>query len=144
MKNLWTQFKHTMTTYDIELVEVMSGIAALAWGLWLLIPPLDSFASSPTYNTMAMIAPEWLWGLAMSFFGSFQVQAAISHTLRSRKIAAITSSVMWLFITTMLAIGNLASTATVIYGVFTVFTVWSYLRISQRVEIRSKYQNDHV
>ena len=128
-----------MVRYDIELVELMSGFAALAWGLWLLNPATDSFLSTPTFDTMKVLAPEEVWGVVMVIVGFFQVYGVVSHRLSVRKHSSIALSIMWLFITAVFAHSNLASTAVVIYAVFTAFTVWSYLRLSQRVEITSKY-----
>lgn len=139
MSNFIKKLKHAMVTYEIEMVEIMSGIAALCWGLWLANPTLNSFTSSDTFDTMAMIAPEAIWGSAMILVGFFQVESVLSHQIPRRKVTSFLLSIMWLFITILFGVANLASTAVVIYGTFAGFTIWSYLRLSQRVEIKSKF-----
>lgn len=139
MKYLPRKIVKAMITYEIELVEIMSGIAAFSWGLWLINPAFNSFASTKTFDTMAMLAPEWMWGIAMMLIGFFQVESVLSHRLSRRKTTSIILSTMWIFITALFAYANVASTATVIYGTFAFFTIWSYLRLSQRVEIVSKF-----
>lgn len=136
------KLKDVLVTYDIELVEVMSGFAALTWGLWLLNPIADTFVSSRTFSTMALIAPEELWGIAMVIVGFLQVYSVVVHKLNLRKQSSIVLSIMWLFITAVFAHANHVNTAVAIYGVFTAFTTWSYLRLSQRVEIKSKFNRD--
>lgn len=139
MPNVYQKLKHVLITYEIELVEIMSGFAALCWGIWLINPLLNTFITSDTFDTMAMIAPEWLWGLSMVTIGFAQVESVISHKLARRKISSLILSVMWMFITTIFLYSNIASTAGIIYGTFAFFTAWSYLRLSQRVEIKSKF-----
>lgn len=131
--------KKALITYDIELVEIMSGIAAVAWGFWLLNPAFNTFDGSLGYVAMASIAPEYVWSVIMLFVGVMQVYAVVAHKLSYRKRASLALSMMWVFITTMIAISHLASTGVAIYGVFSCFTIWSYLRLSQRVEITSKF-----
>jgi hypothetical protein len=139
MIQIHKKLRHALITYEIELVEIMSGIAALSWGIWLLIPSLDSFQSGRTFEAMAMVAPEWLWGTSMMGVGFFAIQSVLAHNIRLRKMTSLTLSIMWMFITAIFAYSNLASTAAVTYGVFTFFTAWSYLRLSQRVELTSKF-----
>lgn len=141
MKYFIKQLKKALITYEIEMVEIMSGVAAVSWGLWLFNPVVDSFTSTPTFNTMAMLAPEMVWGTAMMIVGFFQIESVISHNLARRKVTSMALSVMWIFITALFAIANIASTAVVIYATFAGFTIWSYLRLSQRVEIKSKFSH---
>lgn len=139
MQTMYGQLKHALITYEIELVEIMSGFAALCWGIWLVNPAFNTFATSTTFDNMAMLAPEWLWGMCMLAIGIAQVESVISHTLKRRKMSSLILSIMWMFITTIFLYSNIASTAGVIYGTFAFFTAWSYLRLSQRVEIKSKF-----
>lgn len=139
MKNVYAKLKHALVTYEIELVEIMSGIAAVSWGVWLINPALDTFITSYTFYTMAAVAPEWLWGTCMIVIGVAQVESVISHKLVRRKVSSLMLSIMWMFISAVFLYANVASTAGVIYSVFAFFTAWSYLRLSQRVEIRSRF-----
>ena len=141
MKTIMQKIKKTLITYDIELVEVMSGVAGIAWGAWLLIPMLNTFDLIQSYMAMNMIASEEVWGVAMVWLGFYQVYAVVSHRLAARKRSSLAASLVWLFITSMIAISNLASTGVAVYAVFTFFTMWSYLRLSQRVEITSKFSH---
>lgn len=128
-----------LTTYEIELVEFMSGFAALMWGLWLLNPALQTFSMSASFSSMAMLASENVWGFGMIMIGAAQIEAIISYDLDRRKHSSLILSTLWIFITAMLAHANVASTGVAIYGTFAAFTTWSYLRLSQRVEIISKF-----
>lgn len=139
MQIAYQKLKHALISYEIELVEIMSGIAAVCWGLWLINPLFVTFDSSQTFYAMAMLAPEWMWGWAMLVIGFFQVESVITHSLSRRKKTSLILSIMWIFITAIFAYANVRSTAIAIYGTFAFFTVWSYLRLSQRVEITSKF-----
>lgn len=139
MKSMYHKLIKSLITYEVEMVEIMSGVASFLWGIWLLNPVFDSFYSTPTFDTMAQIAPEWVWGAVMCIIGFAQIESTVLHRLNARKVTSITLATMWIFITTLFAYSNIASTATVIYATFAGFTIWSYLRLSQRVEIKSKF-----
>lgn len=131
--------KKAMTTYEIELVEIMSGVAAICWGLWLINPHFATFVGSKGYAAMAVVAPESAWAVLMLVVGYVQVWSVVAHKMKWRKKSSLTLGLLWLFIATMIGISRLASTGVAIYGVFAFFTLWSYLRLSQRVEITSKF-----
>lgn len=141
MKTFTKRFKDALITYEIELVEIMSGIAAIAWGVWLINPTLHTFQSSDTFATMRLIAPEWIWGVVMILVGFLQVESVLSHKISRRKHTSFMLAVMWIFITALFAHANIASTGIAIYGVFATATVWGYLRLSQRVELTSRFSD---
>ena len=135
-KKTWLE---TLTTYDIELVEIMSGVAGVAWGIWLLNPHFKTFHGSHGYVAMSSIAPEGYWGGLMLVVGILLLMGVVTHNIAMRKKTSLFLGILWLFIATMIGISNIKSTGVPIYGVFAGFTLWSYLRLSQRVEIKSKF-----
>jgi len=83
-------------------LEVTTGLAVLGFGAILLLP-LNSFARFPSYNYMAGIANENVWGAVFVLSGMIQVIGALSH----RSALTILGATMILFLRTF----TLASSA---------------------------------
>ena len=113
-----------------RIVEIILGMAALTWGIWLMLP-FSIFQSSPTFAVMAEIAPEWVWGLLMAGAG---LQAIVgiwrnSYTMRRWSLAVMAA--LWLAAWTTFLLANWRSTTTVHYIWWFVFCAYSYMRVSR-------------
>ena len=69
-----------------HLLEFGVHTIALLWGMWVLLP-MWSF-TAPPFDAMEVMAPEWLWGLAVMFIGGFGLWA-LSRERRMLNIAAL-------------------------------------------------------
>jgi len=117
-----------IVTADPTPIELLSAIMAFGWGI-LLALPANTFATSPTYNAMSSLAPERVWAIAMLAIGLLQAAATLHGKVKARKPLAFFATLTWAFIAVMMISANAVSTAGVAYGVVTLLSLWSYLRM---------------
>lgn len=116
---------------EIEFAEVLSAFALVLWGFWLWNPVWETFASSKSFDGMASIASEEMWGGVMLLLGIFQTIAFVREHARMR-VAACTGGVfIWATITTMFADANIASTGVPAYTLFTLSNGWALIRLAR-------------
>ena len=66
---------------------MQNGLSGLLTGTWLLLP-INTFASTPSYQLLADIAPEWVWGLLFLIFGITQLTSVSLDQVRMRRISS--------------------------------------------------------
>jgi hypothetical protein len=115
---------------DFEFAELHSALAMLGWGLWVLNPFWDTFGSSISFRVMAAVAAEVAWGCGMTGLGIAQLVVLLMRSRTGRRVAAGIASITWLCISILLMLGNITSTASVIYPLLACSAGWSYLRLS--------------
>lgn len=112
-------------------IEGYISCTAILWGLWLVNPYWDTFATTSLYVPMQHIAPEIVWGsIAIIAGGLVLVMLLQGHQLRLMLAMGILSFV-WTFIAATFITANIASTATPMYGTpafFSAIIVIRYLK----------------
>ena len=68
-------------------IEIQNGLSGLLTGTWLLLH-VNTFASTPSYQLLADIAPEWVWGLLFLIFGITQLTSVSLDQVRMRRISS--------------------------------------------------------
>lgn len=116
---------------EIEFAEVQSALALILWGFWLWNPYWQTFASSKSFDAMAYIAPETIWGAAVLVSGTIQIAAFVGEHKRVRIAACVGGIFLWATITFMFAQANIASTGTPAYALFTLNNLWALLRLAR-------------
>jgi hypothetical protein len=120
----------------VELLELWTATLATLWGVWLIVPWTQTFASSPGYSVMAELAPEWVWGLTAITAGIVQGSSLVVGHCRIRRTAALALIALWAFVGSALITANWRALSTVTYPLFAVASVLVYLRIP-RENLRS-------
>ncbi len=115
---------------DFEFAELLSGLTAALWGLWLLLP-WDTFEPSPGFSVMRVLAPEWGWGLVMTFIGISQLYALLIDERRPRLNFSLMASAAWVFIATAVGWANPTGTGVIIFSMFALSAFWAFLRIGR-------------
>ena len=128
LRKLLLNIKHIVVSADPTTTELFTGMLAVSWGL-LLILPIDTFGSTKNYTTMEVLAPEMVWAALMFAVGLIQVAAVIYGKVKARKIPAMMSTMLWIFITFMFVSANPASASIAAYAVVSLFSIWTYLRL---------------
>lgn len=108
----WDAFYHLRP----RILELGGAAWAIVWGCWVGNPWWNVFPSSPTFRVMGLIAPEWLWGIAVAATGMGQLVALYNVSLRWRYRISVTGFQLWTFVTLMFLLGNFSTTAVVTYG----------------------------
>lgn len=114
--------------YNFEFAELLSGFAAALWGFWLLTP-LNTYGSSPSWRTLAGIAPEWLTGLVVCALGLAQLVALLADLHATRKHVSFAMSLIWTFVAIQFGIANFNTPGWLIYGCLALSAAWAFLRI---------------
>lgn len=105
------------------------GIVTSLWGVWLLNPNWATFASSPTFQVMQKIAPEWLWGSGFLLLGLSALTAQWQGWRRVEIGVTLVAAFMWGLVTVTFAVSNIAATATPIYGALTLYAADTFSRL---------------
>jgi hypothetical protein len=110
-------------------LEFLSALYLLGWGLWILNPWAESFVSSSIYRQMALLAPEWMWGIVVSAIGLFQMIAICTDNCRLRAAASVISMFTLVSMSLLVLYGNPASTAGVTYMVIAICSWFGFTEI---------------
>lgn len=130
LRHLLARLWFIATKTDFDFAEIVSGGAGVAWGLWLFNPFLDTFASTPAFEVMALL-PEWLVGAMVAMGGAWQVWAALAGHLPSRVWANRGGVATWSVIAVLLFMGNPAGTGLVTYLVLASVSCWAGVRLAK-------------
>jgi hypothetical protein len=78
MNNLRKRLRYVFMDMDSVQLALISGMAFLMWGL-VLVMPYDTFVTAETFDTMASLADEWIWGMAFMLLGALQVSSVFMY-----------------------------------------------------------------
>lgn len=98
------------------LLEFIVAGGTTIWGFWLANPYWDTFTKSPSYDPMAAVAPEAVWGLFILGMGGVQIVMLALRLLWPRRIIAFVAMFVWLWIAVMFWQSNYQTTAAPVYG----------------------------
>jgi hypothetical protein len=124
MHRLWI----VLQAYDTETVEIMSGLTALAWGLWLLAPWWHTITVAPGYAVFRDLASEWQWGALFAACGAAQMASVESDSRCWRKAATVALFVGWSLVGWGFLLANPSSTAIPAVFVLALANGWAYVR----------------
>ena len=119
------------TIGDLKIIEIAL-IALLFWWSFILILPMDTFSSSPSYKAMAGIAPEEVWSVGFFIAAALSFIGMIYERKNIRMVGLIVGSWLWIFVSAMMAIGNVATTATGTYFVIFCLNAFVVYKVGER------------
>jgi hypothetical protein len=102
------------------------------WGAWLLAHP-GAFYTAAGYAPMAVLAPEWLWGLVIV------ATASIAAALRGHRLGTASTMacfLLWSYVVLSFAQGSLSAPSLPAYAMVALGFGHCYLYESQRARIR--------
>ncbi|RYG40880.1 hypothetical protein EON79_21815, partial [bacterium] len=79
---------------DTRPIEGLYCLLTMAWGISLLWPG-DGFATSPNFQPMAWIAPDWAWGTLAVTVGVFRAVGLTFRLVWARLFAALGGGAVW-------------------------------------------------
>lgn len=117
--------------------ELSLPLFAVSWGLWLTLP-VETFASSHTFDAMAQLAPELVWGVFALLVGIVATAMPLLELrglilLKARFYLSMIQAAMWMFIVVMFVQANFSSTATAIYSTLTLQSIIVTVALSARL-----------
>ena len=119
---------------------VLLGIYTVVWGLWIANPFWHTFSSAPLYSQMAVIAPEWAWGLFAIFCGSVTAYGAVKRQFRSLTRGSATAFIHWILVCILYFMGDFTNTGGITALIIAVYAAVVYLNI--RVNFKENPHSD--
>jgi hypothetical protein len=120
--------------YTLEVVKPIETaiIACLVWWSFILILPLDTFGSSKTYQAMAAIAREEVWSAVFFIVAVLNTYGMILERFKVRIVGLVLSNGLWIFVSAMFAIGNIATTGTGIYFIVACLNTYVIYKVGEQ------------
>lgn len=112
---------------DSRGVEALSAMVAWYWGVLLLLP-VRTFAASRSYDAMAAVAAEWVWGLMICAVALTQSLAMCGGVKFFRYPGAVLAFITWAGVAFLFGASNPATHAVGIYSILAAFNLWVLAR----------------
>lgn len=107
-------------------------IACAMWWAFILIIPLNTFEGGRAYDAMAGIASEEVWSAAFFVVACLNIYGMIFERKMVRQIALVASSGLWVFVSAMFAISDLATTGTGIYFIVACLNAYVVYKVGEQ------------
>lgn len=129
----WGRLRFALEGTPTHLMELFNGLAALGWGLWLLLPT-HTFAADPfLYRELARVAPDVVWGAAATALGTLGLVTLLGPGSREgRARIAVAEFFGWLFLLLLLGLStDWRTTAVPVYTLLALAAGWVYVRLER-------------
>jgi hypothetical protein len=114
---------------DLEFSEMVTSLAALTWGLWVLSPWVRlEGGERPVMATLSLIAPDVFWGGMAVALGVIQAIALSRDLAGVRAWVSGAAFYLWLSISILFALVNPESPHAPLYGILAFSAGWAHLR----------------
>ena len=112
---------------------IILGVYTVVWGLWILNPFWDVFASAPLYSQMAHIANEYVWGGIAITAGLIITRGATKPSYSNIQIGAIVAFFHWFTISILYFVGDWMNTGGITALMLAVYSgiVWLNIKVNR-------------
>lgn len=117
-----------LVNHDTEPLELWVAVLTLLWGVCLLNPWFATFSTSLTWRGLAVLAPEWVWGLIFLALGVTKVWIVMAAANGPTRYVAMAGFALWFFLTVQFLIYNPAGTGWPTFLMVALANGWIYLR----------------
>jgi len=108
---------------------LLLGVYTIVWGFWVGNPFWDVFTYSDLYRQMAVMAPEWVWGMVGMLTGGVTCWGVLRPSYYSLLTGAAVVGLFWLMITFLYFFGAWQSTGGPTALLLTIYGFFIYLNI---------------
>ncbi len=109
---------------NVKAIEC--AITALCiWWSFILALPTDTFSTSTAYRAMAHFASEGTWSIVFLIIGLMMFFGMVFERFWIRMVGLVAAAAIWIFVSAMMAVAELATTGTGVY--FIVFCLTTYV-----------------
>lgn len=126
---IFTIFRYAVG--QVKAIEVAI-IASLMWWAFILFIPLETFDSAPAYKAMANIAREEVWSIVFLIVALINLYGMICEDFKFRQAGLIISTGLWIFVATMFAISDIATTGTGIYFIVACLNAFVVYKVGEQ------------
>lgn len=120
------------------LGELFLSLTMLGWAILLFAPWWDVFDSSPSYNVLSGLLPEWMWGIVLLSISLFWIVNIVRLNDTIRGYCSLISSFFWVIVTMNFVLTASIPTGVVAYGLMALLSSVIYLKITR------KYLNERL
>lgn len=106
---------------DPRVIEFITGLVLLAFGIALANPLVSTVKSTIGYTTLSQLSDgqDWPWAFIFSYVGFFQV--CITKSLKWRKVSTIFTMGLFLFLAVASFTSNVAAFGPYLYSIFAAY-----------------------
>lgn len=117
LKKMNTYFINVLVKTRFGMPQIVQVFLMLlsSWWAFVLYLPSQTFAISSAYKSMLFLAIEPVWATLFLLMAAIQLIALIKNSKRLSLYGLMISTVVWLFVGTMMLIAAAASTGSGIY-----------------------------
>jgi len=127
----WARFRSILQGSPTHSVELLSGLASLSIGIWLLLPN-RVLHYDPLYVDVAQIADEWVWGVLLSGLGMTEIFVLLVDGRKWRAVLAFVQFVVWLMIWLLIGFSShWRSPGVPAYVILAMMAGWVYIRLER-------------
>ncbi len=101
---------------------------AVAWGGWLLLP-MQTFTETPVYATMAVLAPEWVWGILVAGLGLVSLTARHYRWRRVKLVVRLGLGLLFTAMALASLLSSLSSVGGLTFASFAAGNYWLSIRL---------------
>ena len=95
-----------------RVVTIFLGVYTVAWGLWVVMPGVDTFNHAQVYSAlMSFIPHEFVWGIIAIVAGVLTLTGLVKHFDRTTWSGVGRSGIHWTIIAIFYFMGDVANTA---------------------------------
>jgi hypothetical protein len=136
----FVRFINMTFLYDQEPFEFFSIMVKFIMGLWFLLPIPGMIEANPGFEKMTYIAPAWLWGIFLIGTSLIHARSVFNKNWHIRKHSIYIACLFWMFLSGIYIFNFILSALTVVVPLITLFTIWVYLKVSQRERIATRVE----
>lgn len=114
---------------DTEPTEFAGGLLKILVGAWLLVP-FDTFHSSPTFAALTVL-PEWAWGAALAWLGTWHLVALRRGGRTQRRDACTVGWIVWFSFATLFVYTNPPALGFLPVLVIGLGQLWASIRLGE-------------
>ena len=146
MHNFFYNLSHIHFSFDIKgkRLEFIPALYLVWWGVWVANPFWNTFTTSSVYSTLAELAPEWMWGTTVLVIGILFIIFLFGDNLQIRLVLTLLSCFTFMVLCITYALGNIASTGLIAYGVMALCSWLGYTELLSSIRGKTSLGNTMI
>ena len=138
-----SRWRSGLFRFDPEVLELQTGIMALALGLYLLGSP-DQWGHRPSNFSLMLLRlwPAPVWAGLFIVVGGAQIAALGRTWMLARWACAMSGFCLWSFVAILLALDGLPGPSVSVFPVIALSEAWVYLRLRAHGDVPSTEPNE--
>lgn len=110
------------------------GVYTILWGIWVANPWWNTFERAQAFEIMALVAPEYIWGLVAISVGIIIMRGTIKQSYNALTRGALFGFLQWITVSGFFFFGDWQNTGGITYLMLAVYCgfIWLNLRVNKK------------